>query len=112
MTHIFADVMIIITIIVISVYAGIAISDNGGLDTAGVQFINHKHWSDAIGFSVYAFEGIGVILPIREVTEKKDDYLKILVLTVTFIGIFYVVFAEFWLFAFGPMNLTTPLITD
>lgn len=111
-THIFADIMIIVTIIVISVYAGIEIHDNKGITTAGVQFINPTTWFDAIGFSVYCFEGIGVILPIMEVTERKDIYLKILILTVGFIGIFYTAFAEFWLFAFGANNLTTPLITD
>ena len=35
-------------------------------------------WFDAIGFSVYSYEGIGVILPIREVTACKDDYFKLL----------------------------------
>jgi len=29
-----------------------------------VDVINTKTWADAIGFSVYAYEGIGVILPI------------------------------------------------
>ena len=49
-THIFADIMIIVTIIVISVYAGIEIHDNKGITTAGVQFINPTTWFDAIGF--------------------------------------------------------------
>jgi len=47
-----------------------------------------------------------------EVTERKDIYKAILITTVTFIGLFYVFFAEFWLFSFGPKNLVTPLITD
>lgn len=47
-----------------------------------------------------------------EVTDKKENYLKILIITISIIGIFYVCFAEFWLFAYGPLNLTTPLITD
>ena len=111
-THIFADIMIFITIITISVYAGIKISDNDGFTTGGVEFINSSVWFNAIGFSVYAFEGIGVIIPIMEVTEKKEDYLKILVITISLIGVFYVCFAEFWMFSFGASNLTTPLITD
>ena len=47
-----------------------------------------------------------------EVTERKEDYLRILVVTVTVIGLLYVVMSEYWLFAFGPENITTPLITD
>jgi solute carrier family 36 (proton-coupled amino acid transporter) len=111
-THIFADIMIMITIIVVSVYAGLEVKDNDGFTTTGVQFINPTLWPDAIGFSVYAFEGIGVILPIMEVTERKDIYFKLLVTTVCFIALVYIFFAEFWLFAFGPSNLTKPLITE
>jgi len=35
-THIFGDVMILITIVVVSIYAGIEIDTNDGLSTAGV----------------------------------------------------------------------------
>lgn len=111
-THVFADFMILITIVVISVYAGLEIKDNGGVSTAGVQFINPTLWPDAIGFSVYAFEGIGVILPIMEITERKDIYFKVLTITVCIIAFVYIFFAEYWLFAFGPNNLTKPLITE
>ena len=70
-THLFGDLMIIITIVVVCTYAGINVKDDGW-DAKGAQFINSTLWPDAIGFSVYAFEGIGVVLPIIEVTERKD----------------------------------------
>ena len=75
-------------------------------------------WPDAIGFAVYAFEGIGVILPIMEVTEDKENYFKILTAVVVFICILYITFSEFTLFAYGgytpsnPDGLNQPLIID
>lgn len=61
-THVFADAMIIITLIIIFSYAGIDIAKYG------TKFDSIKPvgdlWADAIGFSVYTYEGIGVILPI------------------------------------------------
>lgn len=111
-THLFGDVMILITIVTICVYAGIAIGDRPGLDTTGVNFIEKGTWPNAIGFSVYAFEGIGIILPVYEVTERKDIYLRILVITCAIIAVVYVAFSEFCLFGYGAVTLTKPLITD
>ena len=61
---------------------------------------------------MYAFEGIGVILPIREITEKKEDYLKIFMLVVGSIGIFYVFFSEYMIFGYGADKVSYPLITE
>ena len=58
-------------------------------------------WFDAIGFSVYSYEGIGVILPIREVTACKDDYFKLLCITVCSIACQYIFFGEYCMLAWG-----------
>lgn len=110
-THLFGDVMILITIVVVCAYAGIEVRDNGW-DAKGAEFINSTLWPDAIGFAVYAFEGIGVVLPIMEITERKDIYMKVLSITCVIIAVLYVGFSEYCFFAFGPTTLTKPLITD
>ena len=66
----------------------------------GIGPINN-YWADAIGFSVYTYEGIGVVLPIREVTADKSQYFKLLCITVTLIALLYVAFGEFTLVAWG-----------
>jgi len=65
-THLFGDAMIIITLVVIFIYGGIAMSNNTppGFKSEGIDFLNVSLFPDAIGFSVYAYEGIGVVLPI------------------------------------------------
>ena len=61
-THIFADVMILLAIVTIVSYGSVEIKDHGL--KSDVEFLNYKTFTDAIGFSVYAFEGIGMILPV------------------------------------------------
>lgn len=34
-------------------------------------------WSSGFGFSIYSFEGIGIILPVGEITANKDGYFKV-----------------------------------
>jgi len=68
-THLFGDIMIIITVVVLCIYAGIDVGKDGW-KTEGIPALNTTLWPDAIGFSVYTFEGIGVILPIMDITEN------------------------------------------
>ena len=78
----------------------------------GIKPVDHL-WADAIGFSVYTYEGIGVILPIQEVTADKSQYYKLLCITVTFIAILYIIFGEFTLLAWGSTpDFNEPLITS
>ena len=110
-THIFADIMIILSIITIFAYAGIDLAKDG-VKMDGIKWIDSL-WADAIGFSVYTYEGIGVVLPIREVTADKDQYYKLLCITVTFIAILYIVFGEFTMLAWGSTeDFNEPLITS
>mmetsp|Transcript_25580 Transcript_25580/g.34194 ORF Transcript_25580/g.34194 Transcript_25580/m.34194 type:complete len:338 (+) Transcript_25580:595-1608(+) len=110
-THVFADIMIIISLIVIFAYAGIDLAKDGpNMSEVGPV---GEYWADAIGFSVYTYEGIGVILPIREVTADKKIYYKLLCFTVTMIAILYIIFGEFTLIAWGDRKeFDMPLITS
>jgi len=110
-THLFADVMIIISIVTIFVYAGIDIA-NDGPNFSEVGPVDNL-WATAIGFSVYTYEGIGVILPIREVTADKDNYFKLLCITVSLIAVLYICFGEFTMIAWGNNpSFNEPLITS
>jgi proton-coupled amino acid transporter len=100
-THLFADIMIFLTLVAIVTYASVHVSNVGHFTTEGFFALNTQTWPDAIGFSVYAFEGIGVILPIMEVTVNKEEYFKILSMVVFAICLLYISFSEFTLFAYG-----------
>jgi proton-coupled amino acid transporter len=68
-THIIADCLIFVTAITILVVAALHIKDKGiSAWGEGVPAINESTWLTMIGSSIYSFEGIGVVLPIMEVT--------------------------------------------
>lgn len=64
-----------------------------------------------IGSAVYSYEGIGVVLPLMEVTQKPEIYNKILFYVLLTVMLLYVSFGEYCLFIYGEL-LKTPLITD
>ena len=107
-THIFADALILITTIVILVYASIRLSDRGW--GSGVMALNTATWLDMIGSAVYSYEGIGVVLPLLEVTQKPEMYSRILLYVLLTVMILYVSFGEYCLFIYGE-DLKLPLIT-
>ena len=62
--------------------------------------------------SIFAFEGIGVILPIKEILEKQQDYFKVVVISVSIYGLICVIYAEYALFGFGADKTAMPMITE
>lgn len=66
-SHLLADFIILFTFVVIIVYTAIRLSDNEGKIGPEVQFINPELFIDVIGFAIYSYEGIGVVLPIMDV---------------------------------------------
>ena len=65
-THLFANIMIVITITAVIVQGAVSLGKPkpmGGSHIASIGLIE-KTFADGIGFSVFAYEGIGVILPI------------------------------------------------
>ena len=108
-THIIADILILVTVIVICVYNIIKIDDKGW--GSNVTFINPDTWLNMIGFSVYSYEGIGIILPILDCTSRPEHYPKILLAVLTTVMVSYIGFAEFCMFTYGD-ELTKPLITS
>jgi len=49
--------------IICIIYAGIEMGDSGAkLNT--VPFFNTKTWYTGIGFAVYSYEGMGIIMPV------------------------------------------------
>ena len=98
--HIFGDAMIIITLIVMCVFAGIQDEKDGWENSPELTWFNKKLWPDAIGFAVYSFEGVGVVLPIYEITADKKNYFKVICYVCIFITALYIAFSEYCLFTY------------
>lgn len=102
--HIFADVVIAITVVVIIGYASDSLAVNGpGND---IVFINTSTFLDMIGFAVYSYEGVGIMLPVREITLHKEDYKKILFCVMTTVFSSYAFFGVLTYVAYGTNTQT------
>lgn len=92
-TYLIGNVCIMTTIIVVSYEFISKQIEEGGKLGPGVDWID-SDFMMMLGFGVYAYEGIGVVLPIMSVCECPEKFDWILLATfVTLISI-YIVFAE------------------
>lgn len=64
-----------------------------------------------IGFAVYCYEGVGLVLPVLEITEKPHLYKYVLVACMSTVLISYVLFGEFCYAVYGK-NVNTIIIAQ
>jgi len=76
-THLFADIMIFVTLLYIIVEGCFVLKNQGKTRIHELSAINSVGWAGGFGFSIYSFEGIGIILPVGEITANKDGYFKV-----------------------------------
>jgi proton-coupled amino acid transporter len=62
-----------------------------------------------VGFSVYTYEGIGVVMPIMQACDCPEKFNKILLVALFLLTTVYIFFAEVCYYTFGE-NLTEPII--
>ena len=60
-----------------------------------------------MSYAVFAFEGVGVVLPIMEITENKEQYFTLLTITLIFICVIFISFCEYAAFAYGEPIFNT-----
>jgi len=70
--HVFGDLVVLITIFSVVFFACKTIYEQGGANLEGIQPINQTMFLNSIGFSIFVFEGIPVVLPLMDVTEKPE----------------------------------------
>jgi proton-coupled amino acid transporter len=73
--------------------------------------IDPVSFTDAIGFSVYSYEGIGVILPVGQLCAHPEDYKKIVMMVIVTVAVLYISFGMICTIAWGN-EIQTPMITD
>ena len=99
-THVFADAMIAITIIIIMA-TGIRKMSNQGSLLKHVDYFNPEKFDIVFGISLVALEGVGIIIPVHDITENKQDYPKVICAVMFTITVIFIVFAQFCCMAWG-----------
>jgi proton-coupled amino acid transporter len=108
-THVFADLMIFITVVSILTYAFIKIDKDG---FQPVPALNENTFIDAIGSMVYSYEGVGVIIPVYEVAAKPENVKRILGYVLTSVLALYIAFGFLCLFTYGKELELDNIITE
>ena len=62
--------------------------------------------------AIYTFEGVGLILPIKETVAKKENYTKVMIAGCTLYGLIVIIFGLFSLFGYRAEDLKLPLVTE
>ena len=98
-THLVGDVIIIAVVVSIFAYAGIHVADN-----SGTLYFNPPITTQvvsAVPYCAFAFEGVAVVLPLRDIVADQKNFFKQVICVVCGICVFYLVFAEWCNMAYG-----------
>lgn len=97
-TFLLGNLCILTTIVAVSyVFSGKLLVDGVGPD---VEWIT-ADYAIMVGFACYAFEGIGVVLPIMQVCECPEKFDGILVAALLTLTTIYIGFGELCYFTLG-----------
>ena len=108
-THVFADAMIMLMLAVVIIYGLQLVYVRGALFKE-VPFFNPHQYSDSLGFSVFAYEGIGLILPVQDITADKKKYPFVINMVLVSMAIIFISFGLMCTLSYG--NDQTPIISD
>ena len=98
-TFLFANVMMFTVVICILVYS-ISHIWSEGLGDNLVMINTNNMWS-TVGFAIYTYEGIGILMPVMQACECPEKFDKILSAAIITLTIAYITFGTICYFAFG-----------
>ena len=108
--HLLADIAIITTIFIIIIYTGLELYKEKKFAEDITPF-NSDTYLIFMGTAIYAFEGVGIVLPIKDIAKNQEDFPKVLVLVITVVFLFLSSFGWFWYFVYGSQLANAPWIT-
>jgi proton-coupled amino acid transporter len=103
--HIFCDFVVLLAFIIIIFYAFANIAENEGISDDSQQ-INSDSFIVFLGTSIFVFEGVGIILPIKDICETPKDYPKIVDLVLIFLTVMFLFFSLVNYFSYGDEILS------
>jgi len=109
-TFLIGNSLILATIIIVTTVLSLRLYDNGSFGPGIVPLNKHEFWS-MVGFSCYAYEGIGVVMPIMSACDCPEKFDKILFYALMTLTIIYCLFGNFCYLVIGT-ELDTTFITQ
>ena len=76
-----------------------------------MEMINERTYSVALGFAIYSFEGIGIVMPVMHACDNPEKFNYIFVAAMITLTVIMVAFAELCYFTWGS-SLKEPVVTE
>ena len=111
MCHFFADFMVVLMILTVVIFSGLSLHDAGRIDPGAVSF-NQSAYFLYFGTAIFAFEGVGVVIPIYESMEKPEYFLCLWWITMVAVTTIYIIMGLIPYFAYGEEGLSAPFISQ
>ncbi len=106
---IFGVILVLVTVTYVIFYAFNEIAENGpGPD---VMFINPAGYMNTIGYTIYCYEGIGIVMPIMATCDQPKRFKEILTYAFIVLIVFYISYPEIAYFGWGS-SMDQPIITQ
>ena len=111
-TFLVGNVMIISTVIVVSVVMIMKlVNREHHILGENLLPINYDSYMAFVGFSIYSYEGIGVVMPIMQNCDCVDKFPKLFFLAILTLTVIYILFSELCYLTLGD-KLTETFITQ
>lgn len=108
-TFLVGNLLILATVISVSGYCFWSISTNG--PGAGLEPYNPAGFWSTVGFVIYSYEGIGIVMPVLSKAKDPELFTRCLVGAIATLAAIFIFFGELTAFTFGA-SLTEPFITQ
>ena len=72
-----------------------------GWQAENLPKFDNKNYLTTVGFCIYAFEGIGVVMPIMQSCEKPDKFIYVLYAAILSLTLVYIFFGTFCCLSYG-----------
>lgn len=107
-TAFISDAFIILGLFYLAYYDIKTMVVNHGV--ADIIYFNPRDWTLFIGTAIFTFEGIGLVIPIKEVMKKPSKFPLVLAIVMIIITIIYIIMGALSYAAFGSSTKTVVLL--
>jgi len=94
------NLLILLAVLYVTVYCFMTIARSDGI-APEIKFINTESYLSALGFSVYCFEGVGIVMPIMQSCEDPHTFKTSLNWAIFILTVIYIIFGSIGYLTWG-----------
>ena len=109
-TYMLGNLLILLTMISVSVYCISIMLEKQSFGPNLIAYNPDGFWI-MVGFAIYAYEGIGVVMPIMQASAEPDKFIRCLVGAIVTLSFLFLLFGLLTYVTFGS-TLDKPFVTE